>query len=98
MVFRVLINYLIQQQRVIERLAESAPMRAAARMVAYGLFRGKYMSESAVKKLKVSSEVHDLKSKGKEVGNKAHSFTKTFFKEVRDGFKKINEDMERKQK
>jgi len=60
-------------------------MRAAARLAAYGFFRGKYFGEDALKRVKDS-----------DIRNKAQSFSQTFSKEVRDGFKNINNEIQRK--
>lgn len=72
-------------EKVIEKLAESYPMRRAAQLTAYLFFKGKALGQDTLKKLQDSEPVHGAKS-----------FKKTFTDELKEGLKKLNEDTKKK--
>lgn len=78
MVLRYLLNRLLNNSEVIDRLAESYPIRRAAQLTAYAFQRSKEAIESGATK---------------RVGQ----FRSDFMKEVKEGFKKIQEENQRKQ-
>lgn len=76
MVLRYLLHRLINNPQVIEKLAESYPIRRAAQITAYALQQGK----EAIKEAAES-----------EVSKRANRFKQDFTQEVKEGFKKISE-------
>lgn len=76
MVLRYLLHKLINNPQVIEKLAESYPIRRAAQITAYALQQGK----EAVKEAAES-----------EVTKRVNRFKQDFTQEVKEGFKKIEE-------
>lgn len=82
MVLRYLLHRLINNPQVIEKLAESYPIRRAAQITAYALQRGK----EAIKEAAES-----------EASKRVNKFGQDFTQEVKEGFKKI-EEQQRSQK
>lgn len=76
MVLRYLLHRLINNPQVIEKLAESYPIRRAAQITAYALQQGKEAVKDAVES---------------EATKKLNRFREDFTQEVKEGFKKIEE-------
>lgn len=76
MVLRYLLHKLINNPQVIEKLAESYPIRRAAQITAYALQQGK----EAIKEAAES-----------EATKRVNRFREDFSQEVKEGFKKVEE-------
>lgn len=92
MPLKALLSYLMHQHRVIERLAESPPMRNAARIVASMFFKGKHYGEETIEKLKDSEAASEIKKKSIT----AQTFGRRFSEELKEGFKNFNEELKKK--
>lgn len=77
MVLRYLLHKILNNPQVIDRLAESYPIRRAAQLTAYGLQKGKIAARDFFES---------------EASKRFTSFQEQFNKELKDGFQKINED------
>ncbi|KAG7160280.1 NCBP2AS2-like [Homarus americanus] len=73
MVLRYLLQRLLNSPEIIDKLAESYPIRRAAQLTAYAFQRGKEAIES-------------------EGPKRVGQFKKDFTQEVKEGFKKIQEE------
>lgn len=82
MVLRYLLHRLINNPQLIEKLSESYPIRRAAQITAYALQQGK-------ETIKEAAET--------EASKRVSQFSRNFTQEVKEGFKKI-EDQRRQQK
>lgn len=76
----MLFRYLANNQQLIDKLAESYPMRRAAQFGAYFFFRGQALRQETFQKLKDSDAKTHLES-----------FSKTFADELREGFRKLKD-------
>ncbi|KAK4300141.1 hypothetical protein Pmani_027629 [Petrolisthes manimaculis] len=83
MVLRYLLNKILNNPEVINRLAESYPIRRAAQITAYAIQRGKSATKDAI-----DSEVN------KRVGR----FRTSLYHDIKEGFKKLEEEKGNKQK
>lgn len=79
MVLRYLLQRFLNNPEVIDKLADSYPIRRAAQLTAYAFQRGKEAVETGATK---------------QVGQ----FKKNFVEQVKEGFKKIQEENELKKK
>lgn len=82
MVLRYLLHRLINNPQLIERLSESYPIRRAAQLTAYALQQGKEAIKEAAEG---------------EATKRLNQFSKNFTQEVKEGFKKI-ENQQKQQK
>ncbi|XP_013781205.1 uncharacterized protein NCBP2-AS2 homolog [Limulus polyphemus] len=98
MVLRTFFRYLVNNEYLIEQLANSYPIRRAAQLTAYIFTKGKYIGEEGMEKLKKSDTLHQVEDKLKDTGRKLSSFGGSFSEELRKGLKQMNEDMQRRQK
>jgi N-formylglutamate amidohydrolase len=80
MPLRILFRYLVNNQQLIDKLAESYPMRRAAQLGAYLFFRGQALRNETIEKLKES-----------DAKNRLESFSKTFSDELREGFRRLKD-------
>ncbi|KAK3597071.1 hypothetical protein CHS0354_022077 [Potamilus streckersoni] len=83
MPLRALFRYLSNNEQIIQRIADSYPVRRAAQLAAYLVHRGKEAGLENFEKLHESSQ-------GK--GRKLFSFLENFKKQVQDGMKQIEEN------
>ena len=72
MVLKYLLTRLVNNPQVIEKLAESYPIRRAAQLTAYAIQKGK----------STANEVG-----GSEVKKRVNRFKEEFTKEIKEGFK-----------
>lgn len=94
MVFRLIFRYLVNNHQLIDRLAESKPIRRAAQLTAYLFFRSRGAIEEAVKK----DFGKKLQQDAVNSGDKVKSFTHTFSNEIKKGFSDLNEELKRRNK
>lgn len=83
MVLRYLLERFLNNPQVIDKLADSYPIRRAAQLTAYALQRGKVAAQDAVES---------------EVTKRMNQFRSDFYQELKEGFRKIEEDYQKKQK
>ncbi|GAB6019284.1 hypothetical protein CHUAL_000881 [Chamberlinius hualienensis] len=79
-------RYLVHNEQLIDKLAESKFMRRAAQWTVYLGLRGKAIGENVLK-----SQLEDG-----AYGDRLKSFTKKFTSEVKAGMKNIQDDMKKK--
>lgn len=77
MVLKYLLSRFLNNPQVIEKLAESYPIRRAAQITAYALQRGKAAASEAL---------------DSEASKRIEQFRRDFSQEVKEGFKKIEEE------
>ncbi|XP_064595127.1 protein NCBP2AS2 homolog [Liolophura sinensis] len=94
MVLRAILGYLSRNEQLIQKLADSYPMRRAAQMTAFLFFKGKEIGEESMHKLKDSEAMNRLREEAKISGSRFNTFTK----EIKDGFKEISDDIKRRQR
>lgn len=82
MVLRYLLERFLNNPQVIDKLADSYPIRRAAQLTAYALQRGKVAAKEAVES---------------EVAKRMSQFQSDFSQEVKEGFRKKG-DYQKKQK
>ncbi|XP_027206646.2 protein NCBP2AS2 homolog [Penaeus vannamei] len=81
MVLRYLLSRILNNPEVIEKLSESYPIRRAAQITAYALQRGKVAASEAL---------------DSEASKRLQQFRQDFTHEVKEGFKKIEEESKTK--
>lgn len=77
MVLRYLLSRILNNPQVIEKLSESYPIRRAAQITAYALQRGKVAASEAL---------------DSEASKRLQQFRQDFTQEIKEGFKKIEEE------
>ncbi|CAD5115883.1 unnamed protein product [Dimorphilus gyrociliatus] len=78
---------LSRNEKLVERLSESYPMRRAAQYVAYLFHSFKAISDDSFKKFS--------ETQMREIAKKGDRFKSTFNDELKKGFEKIKEDMKK---
>jgi len=77
MVLRYLLVKLLNSPQIIDRLADSYPIRRAAQLTVFALNKGKTVAKEAIEA---------------EVTKKANNIQSTFVKELKEGFEKISQE------
>lgn len=77
MVLRYLLIKLLNNPQIIDRLADSYPIRRAAQLTVFALNKGKAVAKEAIEA---------------EVTKRANNIQSTFRKEVKEGFEKISQE------
>jgi len=77
MVLRFLLAKLLNSPQIIDRLADSYPIRRAAQLTVFALNKGKAAAKEAIEA---------------EVTKKANNIQSSILKDVKEGFKKISEE------
>jgi len=77
MVLRFLLAKLLNSPQIIDRLADSYPIRRAAQLTVFALNKGKAAAKDAIEA---------------EVTKKASNIQSSILKDVKEGFKKIAEE------
>ncbi|XP_064644349.1 protein NCBP2AS2 homolog [Lineus longissimus] len=95
MPLRTLFRYLANHPEVINRLAESYPIRRAAQLTAYLIHRSKETGQRSLDDFLKSSTTRQIKEQASETGNSVQSFSKTFTEELKDGLRKMNEEIKK---
>ncbi|KAK7092978.1 protein NCBP2AS2 homolog [Littorina saxatilis] len=95
MPLRVLLRYLMNNEQLTQKLAESYPVRRAAQLTAYVFHRGKELGEDGVEKLRQSDVVNRVQQEAQQSGQRASKFTSTFKRELQEGFKDINDKIKK---
>lgn len=80
MPLRFLLRYFANNEKVVEKLAESYPMRRAAQLGAYFYFKSKHIGYKALQGVKESG-----------VETRVKSFSKTFSDQVQEGFRDLKQ-------
>ncbi|XP_069119897.1 protein NCBP2AS2-like isoform X2 [Argopecten irradians] len=89
---------IVNHPELIQKLSESAPIRQSAKAVAGVITKARYAAEDKADVLK--EKAHDalkesVKNEEKDASATPGSFTDTFIKELKDGFKGISDQLER---
>jgi len=77
MVLRFLIAKLLNSPQIIDRLADSYPIRRAAQLTVFALNKGKAVAKEAIEA---------------EVSKKASNIQSSILKDVKEGFEKIAQE------
>jgi len=77
MVLRYLLAKLLNSPQIIDRLADSYPIRRAAQLTVFALNKGKVAAKEAIEA---------------EVTKRANNIQSTFRKELKEGFEKIAQE------
>jgi len=100
MVLRIILRYLANNEQLVQRLAESYPIRRAAQLTAYVFFRGKAIGEESIKKLHESEVSDRLRNEAqhqtRKISHRASAMKNNFSHELRQGLHEFNEEMKRK--
>lgn len=87
-------RYLLNNEQLINKLADSHPIRSAAKFTAYLAQRSKQLAEEGFDKLKESEPVKKVQET--RPTDRLNSFKDTFMKEVKEGMKELKgKDKER---
>ncbi|XP_046565119.1 protein NCBP2AS2 homolog [Haliotis rubra] len=96
MPLRALLRYLMQNEQVVQKLAESYPIRRAAQLTAYMLHRGREAGLQSLEKIQEADVVNKLQQEAKNSGQKFDNFRNTFTKELKEGMNEVKEEMKKK--
>ncbi|KAM3619360.1 uncharacterized protein V6R79_006870 [Siganus canaliculatus] len=93
MLFRLLFN-LINNPRVVEKLAESRPIRRAAQLTAYAITKAQIAGRDASQRVVRSETLRQVRQEASrvpgdlgEVGDRMRRVKDTFVNEVKEGWK-----------
>jgi len=93
MLARILFT-LLNRLQVVEKLAESRPIRRAAQITAYALTKAQLAGQDASKRVMQSQTLRQVREEAGrvpgdlgEVGNRLKRVQKTFVNEVKEGWK-----------
>ncbi|KAL8610828.1 hypothetical protein ACOMHN_056683 [Nucella lapillus] len=95
MPIRALLRYLMNNEQLIQKIAESYPIRRAAQLTAYMFHRGKELGEDGLEKLRHSDMSKQVKDGASATQDKASKFASTFRKELDKGWEEMNERMKK---
>ncbi|KAL5010686.1 hypothetical protein ScPMuIL_012991 [Solemya velum] len=95
MPLRILLRFLTQNEQLIQKLAESYPIRRAAQLTAFMFFRGKSLGQEGLKQLK---EMESLQRVTSEATQRANSFKDTFSKEFKQEFQEVKRQLQNKKR
>ncbi|GFO22930.1 hypothetical protein PoB_004943500 [Plakobranchus ocellatus] len=70
MPLRFILRYLMQNEQLIQKLADSYPIRAAARLTTSLFYKGKEMGENNLEKLRESEALHRLQNEAQHSASK----------------------------
>ncbi|XP_034530106.1 protein NCBP2AS2 [Notolabrus celidotus] len=93
MIFRLLFN-LINNPRIIEKLAESRPIRRAAQITAYAITKAQIAGRDASERALRSNTLRQVREEASrapgdlgEMGSRLKKVRETFVNEVKEGWK-----------
>ncbi|XP_076453211.1 protein NCBP2AS2 homolog [Babylonia areolata] len=95
MPLRAVLRYLLNNEQLIQKVAESYPVRRAAQLTAYMFHRGKELGEDGLEKLKKSDLSHQIKDGASITQQKASRFASTFRTELGKGLEELDEKMKK---
>ncbi|KAH9492424.1 hypothetical protein Btru_051075 [Bulinus truncatus] len=109
MPLRNLLRYLLNNEQIIQKLADSYPIRRAAQLTAFIFQKGKEIGEERIEKLKETDAINRLQDelkhssqKVQEQANKSiqktNSFISTFSKNLSEEWRKAEKKLEQKKK
>ncbi|CAL1547192.1 unnamed protein product [Lymnaea stagnalis] len=109
MPIRALLRYLLNNEQLIQKIADSYPIRRAAQLTAYFMHKGKEIGEEKLEQLKetdalnrIRDEVKYSSQKVQEQGNRslnrANSFFYLFFMNLSEEWKKAEKKLEEQRK
>ncbi|XP_029471179.1 uncharacterized protein NCBP2-AS2 [Rhinatrema bivittatum] len=92
MVLRRLLFTLLNNPRLIERLAESRPIRWAAQITAFALTKAQLRGRDAARRLMASDTLRQIRQEAArapgsaaELGHRMHRVRRAFLRELREG-------------
>ncbi|KAI0224376.1 hypothetical protein LSAT2_024621 [Lamellibrachia satsuma] len=89
MPLRYLLRFFARDERLVEKLAESLPMRRAAQWTAFAYHKSRQIGHEVVEKLQSSDQVHQLKGEAQQFGKKAQSFQNTLTEEMKKAYEEL---------
>ncbi|XP_040284244.1 protein NCBP2AS2 [Bufo bufo] len=103
MVLRRLLFNLLNNPQLIEKLAESRPIRRAAQITAFAITKAQLTGKDAAQRMLRSDTVQQLKREASatapglgEMGRKMGRIRETFVKELKTGMEEVKGQMKRK--
>ncbi|XP_072019988.1 protein NCBP2AS2 homolog [Amphiura filiformis] len=96
MPLRSLLRYLVNNQQLVEKLADSRFMRRLAQVTVYGFNKAKEISHDAIEQASESETLKKFEQK-QEDDSALGSFSKTFAKELRKGAKEMSEELKKRE-
>ncbi|XP_071941343.1 protein NCBP2AS2 homolog [Antedon mediterranea] len=95
MIFRIL-RYLVHNEQLIEKLSESRVMRRVAQMTVYSMNKANEIGHDAIEKVAESESIKKFSETEPQDDNRISSFSRTFMKEMQEGLKEMNDDIQKK--
>lgn len=95
MPLRAVLRYLLNNEQLIQKMAESYPIRRAAQLTAYLFHRGKELGEEGIEKLRETEVTQRMQDEARQTGLRAAQFKQTFSKELQEGLKDLREKMKK---
>lgn len=93
MVLRLLLRYLLHNEQLIQRLADSYPFRRAAQLTAHVMLRGKALGQESLELMSTSSLLRTLIERIGRTTEKAKDISSDKVKKLEEAIK----EMKRKQ-
>jgi NhaP-type Na+/H+ and K+/H+ antiporter len=105
MVIRSLLRYLLNNEQLIQKIADSYPVRRAAQLTAYFIHKGKEIGDEKIEKLKESdiigriqdeatTSASKLQQKANTTLDRSNKFFNTFTETFKDEWKKAEMKIE----
>ncbi|CAG5116640.1 unnamed protein product [Candidula unifasciata] len=109
MPIRALLRYLLNNEQLIQKIADSYPIRRAAQLTAYFIHKGKEIGEEKVEKIKESDVINRLQNealnsasklqgKASSTLEKTNRFVNTFSEALKQEWKKAEMKIEEQKK
>ena len=105
MVLKYLLSALVNKAQLVEKLAESRPVRRAAQITAYALMKAKIAGKDATTKVLKSNTVRQIRHETSELpkdfgemGKKAGRLRDTLVKDVKNGIRDASRQIKHKDK
>lgn len=93
MVFRVLLRYLLHNEQLIQRLADSYPFRRAAQITAHIMLRGKSLGQESIELMSTSNLLRKVIERVGQTSQQVKDVSSDKIKKLEEAIK----DMKRKQ-
>lgn len=105
MVLKYLLSAVLNKVQVVEKLAESRPIRRAAQITAYALMKAQIAGKEATTKVLKSNTVRQIRHETSELpkdigdmGRKAERLRNSLVKDVKDGIRDASKQIKTKGK
>ncbi|XP_064472227.1 protein NCBP2AS2 homolog [Ornithodoros turicata] len=89
MVFRILLRYLVNNEQLIQRLADSYPFRRAAQLTAHFMIRGKSLSQESMEMMSTSELFKKFIIQVNQASGKVKQFSSEKIEKLEEAIKDI---------